>query len=433
MSENCITCSNCSQSIPESKILLHETYCIRFNIKCERCGYFYDKNDPDAHEEDYHKKEKCQYCYLDFDDLSKHKCSKTPKQCLYCDLNYTVDQIVQHENQCGSRTEKCDICQNYIMKRDLTNHYQSCFQKIDKIEQPIQKKPSIQDISQNANNDINIQEQLSNNLQKQQNLNQLQQQNKIKKQIAQLESLKTKLPSKEINFGQIQGQKISGHQISLENKQTQKIGLDQQFKNRPPSSLSQQGQKHNIIYKKSSTSQNRSIQQINNNKINQKLLKPSVVNTNQQNKQEKKIQVNNQKNSNLPPLAKQVQNPQKNFEKKNIVSDIRAQSVQSRLQAKRSSHNLAVKEQIEVEGFKFSDGEIRQQQLIFEQLKKQKSDSVNIQQRQETKQNSISKAKVTRQSSDVDGDDDFEQFMSPEERVMQQQIMDSYKLHLKKQ
>ncbi|CAD8082097.1 unnamed protein product [Paramecium sonneborni] len=49
-------------------------------------GNFIIKIILDAHEEDYHKKEKCQFCFLDLDDLSKHKCSKTPKKCLYCDI-----------------------------------------------------------------------------------------------------------------------------------------------------------------------------------------------------------------------------------------------------------------------------------------------------------------------------------------------------------
>ena len=59
MSENTIICSNCSQPIAESKHMLHETYCLRNNIKCLRCGQFYDRNDPEVHEAEYHKKENC--------------------------------------------------------------------------------------------------------------------------------------------------------------------------------------------------------------------------------------------------------------------------------------------------------------------------------------------------------------------------------------
>lgn len=65
MNEKIIACSNCKQPIAESKYLLHEIYCSRNNIKCVKCGLFYDKNDPDSHEEEYHKKEKCEYCFLE--------------------------------------------------------------------------------------------------------------------------------------------------------------------------------------------------------------------------------------------------------------------------------------------------------------------------------------------------------------------------------
>lgn len=65
MNEITIACSNCKQPIAESKHMLHEIYCLNNNIKCAKCGLFYDKNDPDSHEEEYHKKEKCEYCFLE--------------------------------------------------------------------------------------------------------------------------------------------------------------------------------------------------------------------------------------------------------------------------------------------------------------------------------------------------------------------------------
>lgn len=34
-------------------------FCLRNNIKCPKCGHFYDKNDPESHEEEFHRKEKC--------------------------------------------------------------------------------------------------------------------------------------------------------------------------------------------------------------------------------------------------------------------------------------------------------------------------------------------------------------------------------------
>lgn len=48
-------CSNCRAQIAESKIMLHELYCERNCKKCETCGKFYDINDVEQHEEEFHK------------------------------------------------------------------------------------------------------------------------------------------------------------------------------------------------------------------------------------------------------------------------------------------------------------------------------------------------------------------------------------------
>jgi hypothetical protein len=35
--------------------MLHELYCERNCKRCEKCGKFYDLNDVEAHEEEFHK------------------------------------------------------------------------------------------------------------------------------------------------------------------------------------------------------------------------------------------------------------------------------------------------------------------------------------------------------------------------------------------
>ncbi|CAD8084682.1 unnamed protein product [Paramecium primaurelia] len=438
MNENCSPCSNCNQLIADTKLILHETYCIRYNIKCERCGQYYDKNDPESHEEDYHKKEKCQYCYQEFDDLSKHKCQKTPKLCLYCELSYPMDQIFQHENQCGSRTEKCQMCQNYIMKRDLSKHYQNCSQQIEVKEKQIQRQSSFQDKVQNLNNEIIEVDQQHKSQQKQSNIDTQPQQIKIQKQQQQQQQLINKLPQKEINFGQFHKQTLLKHQVFQDNKKKEQIGIDKQLinkPNRPPSSNSLLGSRHNNKNTKPSTSQNRIRQQSNNNN-NQKLVNPKGEVKNLELQFEKKQLTSKTKNSNLPPLGKQIQNPKRNLEHKNNNQDVRTQSLQSRQQSKRSNQNITVKkEQIEIEGLKFSEDELMQQKLIYEQLKYQKRD-LNMKEQQQhlvKRQNSNSKPKVSIDHSEVVDQENFDQFMSPEERAMQQLILDNYKLNSKKQ
>ncbi|CAK85994.1 unnamed protein product (macronuclear) [Paramecium tetraurelia] len=426
MNANCSPCSNCNQLIEETKLVLHETYCIRFNIKCDRCGQYYDKNDPESHEEDYHKKEKCQYCYVDFDDLSKHKCQKTPQLCLYCELSYPLDQIYQHENQCGSRTEKCQMCQNYVMKRDLNAHNQKCSQETQLREKQIQRPSSIQEKRQIPNEEINKVYQQQKSQQKQSNIDALSQQVKTKKQVPQQQQQQQvgKIQSKEISFGSIQKQTSLQHQVSQDNKQKEQIEFDKYFKYqpiRPPSSNSLLKQRPSLNNNKPSISQNRIRQQSNQKQVNPK----GEVNN---------LLASKSKNSNLPPIGRQIQNPKRNPEAKNSNQDVRTKSLQSRQQVKRSVQNCAEKkEQIEIEGLRFSEEELMQQKMILDQLKQQKRDSNFKEQPLVNRQNQNSKAKASIDHSEFGDQGDFDQFMSPEERAMQQFILENYQLNSKKQ
>lgn len=62
MSQQTQVCSNCKAEIAEHVYALHEIYCLRNNVECRRCGHFYDKNDPEAHEEEFHKGTICEHC-----------------------------------------------------------------------------------------------------------------------------------------------------------------------------------------------------------------------------------------------------------------------------------------------------------------------------------------------------------------------------------
>ncbi|CAK94655.1 unnamed protein product (macronuclear) [Paramecium tetraurelia] len=153
MSQQTSKCSNCRAQIAETVFALHEIYCIRNNIECKRCGQFFDKNDPQSHEEEFHKGTPCEFCKEIFQDISKHtKCLKKPVQCIHCGLDQTKDQIFQHENICGSRTERCDICKQYIMIRELTKHVATCVPPKPKEQvqekQPTQKTVENRQISQ---------------------------------------------------------------------------------------------------------------------------------------------------------------------------------------------------------------------------------------------------------------------------------------------
>ena len=43
-------------------------------------------------------------------------------ECQYCELTLPFNKMSSHVEYCGSRTEKCDICDKFIQMKDLTEH-----------------------------------------------------------------------------------------------------------------------------------------------------------------------------------------------------------------------------------------------------------------------------------------------------------------------
>ena len=44
------------------------------------------------------------------------------KQCCFCELEVTFDALREHQDVCGSRTERCTKCSQYVMLRDQGRH-----------------------------------------------------------------------------------------------------------------------------------------------------------------------------------------------------------------------------------------------------------------------------------------------------------------------
>ena len=54
--------------------------------------------------------------------LNLHKkleCSLREVECLFCSLKFSAIEIDEHQQMCGSRTEACPICQQFILLREL--------------------------------------------------------------------------------------------------------------------------------------------------------------------------------------------------------------------------------------------------------------------------------------------------------------------------
>ncbi|EEB15868.1 conserved hypothetical protein [Pediculus humanus corporis] len=46
-------------------------------------------------------------------------------KCSICDIDVVVTEINEHEDYCGSRTEKCLSCEKYVMLKYKTQHITS--------------------------------------------------------------------------------------------------------------------------------------------------------------------------------------------------------------------------------------------------------------------------------------------------------------------
>ena len=53
-------------------------------------------------------------------------CDAKPKPCLYCGAIMDLASLLDHEDQCGSRTEICENCGNNVVIKNFPEHIQNC-------------------------------------------------------------------------------------------------------------------------------------------------------------------------------------------------------------------------------------------------------------------------------------------------------------------
>lgn len=126
LTEDTTVCENCKKHIPTSTYEMHSLFCLRNNMLCEICGQLIRKSEKQAHHDEFHKEMKCN-CgkMVEFYLLAEHKMTECPHRivkCKYCMLNMKFKDLSQHEQACGTRTEKCEKCNRYIMISELENH-----------------------------------------------------------------------------------------------------------------------------------------------------------------------------------------------------------------------------------------------------------------------------------------------------------------------
>lgn len=58
--------------------------------------------------------------------LQKDECSERPQICEFCQLELPLSSLKEHKVSCGSRTERCSDCGQYVKLMDQLDHAQIC-------------------------------------------------------------------------------------------------------------------------------------------------------------------------------------------------------------------------------------------------------------------------------------------------------------------
>ncbi|XP_076452734.1 uncharacterized protein LOC143288271 [Babylonia areolata] len=123
-------CSNCKKDIAAANFTMHEVHCRRHLVLCEHCQEPVPRTEMEQHFTDVHAKVPCSQCSLELekDQLEAHlenDCPKRQVSCEYCELQVPHCDLAPHLEFCGTRTEACPRCGNFVMHKDLLRHNSS--------------------------------------------------------------------------------------------------------------------------------------------------------------------------------------------------------------------------------------------------------------------------------------------------------------------
>eukprot|EP00698_Gefionella_okellyi_P020061 TRINITY_DN624_c0_g2_i2.p1 TRINITY_DN624_c0_g2~~TRINITY_DN624_c0_g2_i2.p1 ORF type:complete len:545 (+),score=64.48 TRINITY_DN624_c0_g2_i2:1235-2869(+) len=108
-------CSNCGESIPTSRIAMHQAFCERNNSRCEQCDKIVQLKLRDEHQVTVHAPVVCVACgqQLEQYQLRAHRAVTCPRRevlCKHCGLSLEFCSASEHEEACAGRTYSCPEC-----------------------------------------------------------------------------------------------------------------------------------------------------------------------------------------------------------------------------------------------------------------------------------------------------------------------------------
>ncbi|XP_064460599.1 TRAF-type zinc finger domain-containing protein 1-like [Ornithodoros turicata] len=121
-------CLNCKRRISAKNYLMHTVHCQRNIVLCPTCDEPVPKTEIGNHSQT-HVKTNCPKCQkplekCDMEDHEKHDCPKRLIACAFCELECAADKMTGHLEYCGSRTEECPKCGQFILLKEKAIHEQ---------------------------------------------------------------------------------------------------------------------------------------------------------------------------------------------------------------------------------------------------------------------------------------------------------------------
>lgn len=162
-------CSNCHAKVSKQTLFLHENFCLRNNVRCDKgCGKIFHKRIPETHwhcpncnefgdspellqhhNDIYHTEYGCKDCganFKNFIDCSNHRaneCDFKLHECRFCHLIVprgkttlmdSFNQLSNHESGCSSKTIDCDKCGKPVKLINYESHMK--LHELNRISKP---------------------------------------------------------------------------------------------------------------------------------------------------------------------------------------------------------------------------------------------------------------------------------------------------------
>ena len=110
---------------------MHTLHCTARNVAlCPECGEPFPRAALEEHRAEEHLGAACDRCGRQVAPAARmegHRdgsCPERRRPCDFCKLDHPARELEDHEGYCGSRTERCEDCGDFVMLRDWERHQQ---------------------------------------------------------------------------------------------------------------------------------------------------------------------------------------------------------------------------------------------------------------------------------------------------------------------